>query len=315
MRYLSRHIEHAWIDMMSNHNLILGGVTDLIARKEFVSSLQNVIELIFKQYLIDRNDHSILTWTSDATKKKTLWQRFIGKEIDTRSDEQIAFELETDLNSYFTSVPSRGNNKTIGFEKLIKKICKIIRERNPDFVKTNLKLLQKLRNNETHFYIDDTYLSFDEFKSLRDLIKDVYEYLESDMFLGFFGNPFKKNRNYLKYFDYNILTVNSYSDLVINSDTNNDILVELGDFSSVAPHGITIDYCEPDDIFAITYNLFQLNQLNDTIDLATKINQFELYRRLELMNENSMLSICDDGYLNIGPNGQPMPQYTFVSKK
>ncbi len=55
----------AFINTMHNYNLIIDGLTDLIARIEFVSSLQNSIELIFKQVLLDRNDHSIIEWKLD----------------------------------------------------------------------------------------------------------------------------------------------------------------------------------------------------------------------------------------------------------
>ncbi len=112
-----------------------------------------------------------------------------------------------------------------------------------------MNLLKILRNKETHFFIDEEFLSFSEFNDLRSLMNDIYNYLEQTMFLGFFGIPFETDRNYLKTFTYTSLPGKSYKDLVLNSITNKDILEQLGNYDPDIPHGIAIEYCHPEDIY------------------------------------------------------------------
>ncbi|MGE4571752.1 MAG: hypothetical protein AB7E09_03315 [Candidatus Izemoplasmatales bacterium] len=314
MKFLGKHIEHAWIDMMNNHDNIIDGLIDLTARKEFVSSLQNVIELIFKQYLIDRNDYELAVWKPSAT--KTFLQRMFKRDIETRSNKQIDFESVTDLNTYFITKPSRAKNVfTIQFSRLIDKIFQIIRERNINFDRRGLRILNRLRNEETHFYIDDSYLLFSKFIELRKLIKDVYDYIEVDAFLGFFGNPGSRDKNSLKYFDHNNITGSSYFDLVINSKTNQEILNQLNDISDPDSIGLMVDYHGNDNIFSISYQLFNMDWGEDGFDIPVKVTQYELYRRLILLNDCNKIYITDDRSEYEDEHGNPYPVHSVIYKK
>ncbi len=53
----------------------------------------------------------------------------------------------------------------------------------------------------------------------------------------------------------------------------------------------------------------------DSIDVATKINFNEFYRRLELLNSLNKLYISDDREEWEDEDGNPIPQTTFVSRK
>lgn len=312
-RFLKEHIDYAWIDMMRNHNEILDGITDLSARKEFVSSLQNVIELIFKQYMLDRNDHRVLSWNPSKVKK--FWQKILNRNIETRGRKQIAFESISDLNTYFVNNPSKANAKTIGFSNLIDIIDNMIKQRNSQFDKNNLILLRNLRNNETHFYIDDAYLTFLEFKKLRVLIKDIYDFIERDMFLGFFGNPGNRSKESLKYFDNSTLTASSYKDLVINADTNIEILSHLDDYNDPNSDGLRVDYAGNDNIFSISCNLYDMDERKDAFDIPVKITQYELYRRLSLLKKFDKIHITDDRDEYDDGYSEPIPAHSIIYKK
>jgi len=313
-RFLREHIDYAWIDMMRNHNEILDGITDLSARKGFVSSLQNVIELIFKQYMLDRNDHKVLSWNPSKVKK--FWQKVLNKKIETRGRKQIAFESINDLNTYFVNNPSKANAKTIGFSNLIDIIDNMIKQRNPQFDKSNLNLLRNLRNNETHFYIDDAYLTFAEFKNLGVLIKDVYDFIERDMFLGFFGNPGNGSKESLKYFDNSTLTArSSYKDLVISADTNIEILSHLEDYNDPDSNGLRVDYAGNDNIFSISCKLFAMSEREDAFDIPVKITQYELYRRLSLLKKFDKIYITDDRKEYEDGYTEPKPAHSIIYKK
>jgi hypothetical protein len=284
--------------MMNNHNNMLDGLIDLTARKEFVSSLQNVIELIFKQYLIDRNDHSLATWRTHQTHQRAL------------------FESESDLNSYLVTDPTRANSiYTIKFSNLIEKIYQLIKPSNSTFNRGGLHILNKLRNEETHFYIDNSYLTFSQFQDLRKLIKDVYDFLERDAFLGFFGDPSVTNKDSLKHFNYSSLTCNSYNELVLNSNTNNAILEHLNDKNNPDNLGLRVDYHGNDNIFSIAYQMFNLDWGEDGFDIPVKVTQYELYRRLVLLNDYNKIYITDDGNEYEDQYGEPFPVHSFVYKK
>ena len=140
----------AWKNAISYHDKIQNGYSSLEYQKGFVSSLHNSVELFLKQIMLNKNDHEV------------AW---IGK-VKSKEDAQLQLDYynSKDLNEFFSNLSSCKLNKfySIEFGNLINKIYNLItiNETDKNDFTTALKSLQSLRNNETHFYINENnYLS------------------------------------------------------------------------------------------------------------------------------------------------------------
>lgn len=159
----------SWRQSIISHDKILNGLSTLNYQKEFVVSLHNSVELFLKQLMINSNDHEIFPDTSH-NRSLSLWDRF-------KQSTDIASFLSTlnanDLSSFHS----------IGFTDLIKKYNNLMSISSPYNINTALKTLQELRNNETHFYIDNNLLSEEHFILLHNFMVDFYnDLLNNNMF-------------------------------------------------------------------------------------------------------------------------------------
>lgn len=208
----------SWAAAIRYCNDIKDGKATLQYQKNFVSSLHNAVELIMKQMLLNNNDHSVA---------------FIKEPKDER-DEKLSFDYSkaTDLNRFFGSLSSDEISRfhTIPFYMLIQKHKKIFSsniEQGKPLTK-ELKLLQRLRNNETHFMIrQGSFLSEDDFRTLHNFMVRFYKImkkwnpvngddLESSIFLWWYWySPDKDNSMYE--FECELLQDFSYESAVRNS--------------------------------------------------------------------------------------------------
>lgn len=160
----------SWAAAIRYCNDIKGGKATLQYQKNFVSSLHNAVELIMKQMLLNNNDHSVA---------------FIKEPKDER-DEKLSFDYSkaTDLNRFLGSLSSDEILRfhTIPFYKLIQKHKKLfsgsLEQGKP--LTNELKLLQRLRNNETHFMIrQGSFLSEDDFRTLHNFMVRFYKIMKT----------------------------------------------------------------------------------------------------------------------------------------
>ena len=104
-------------------------------------SLHNAVELIMKQMLLNDNDHRV------AEVRKTK------NEADAKL--LLDYFKATDLNSFFDTLSNEDLSKfnTIQFNELISLHKKLFGRSlaQGESLKTELELLQKLRNNEPTF--------------------------------------------------------------------------------------------------------------------------------------------------------------------
>ncbi len=220
----------AWAVAIRYCNDIKDGKATLQYQKNFVSSLHNAVELIMKQMLLNNNDHSVA---------------FI-KEPKDEKDEKLSFDYSkaTDLNRFFGALSSDEISRfhTIPFYKLIQKHKKLFSgslEQGKPLTK-ELKLLQRLRNNETHFMIrQGSFLSEDDFRTLHNFMVKFYKImkkwnpvngddLESSIFLWWYWySPDKDDSMYE--FEYELLQDFSYESAVRNSKLAKDIVEILKD--------------------------------------------------------------------------------------
>ena len=162
---------------------ILAGKATLGNRKNFVSSLQNSIELFIKQYMLNIGDYRVSA----------------PKDIDSDGEPMASYLSAKDLNGFFYDLQK--NDELLmrkfysaEFNKLVdwqKKLFDDYYQKNPlskNVVCDGLKVLKQLRNNETHFYIDEfDFLSENEFVMLHNTMVEFFKILVHYHLLNIWG--------------------------------------------------------------------------------------------------------------------------------
>lgn len=227
----------AWAAAIRFCNDIKDGKATLQYQKNFVSSLHNAVELIMKQMMLNNNDHRVA---------------FI-KEPKDKIEEGLLFDYynATDLNRFFGMLSGDEISKfqTIQFYKLINLHNELFGNslNKGESLKAELKLLQRLRNNETHFMIQQgSFLSEEDFRVLHNFMLRFYKIIKKwypkegdDIELSLFlwwdwFNPDKDDGTYG--FDCEPLQEFSYEEAVKNSKLAKDIAELLkGDYQYGAP--------------------------------------------------------------------------------
>ena len=168
----------AWAMAIKYCDYILAGKITLLNRKYFVESLHNAVELFMKQLMLNKNDYRVAT----------------VRRFDNGGEPLKSYLAANDLNKYFGNIDSEVLKKfySIEFNEIIEHHRKIVPEHfvtHPSITE-QLKLLQKLRNDETHFYIErSSFLSEEEFRQLYNLMIAFYEILLEYRLLPYWGKP------------------------------------------------------------------------------------------------------------------------------
>lgn len=227
----------AWASAIRFCNDIKDGKATLQYQKNFVSSLHNAVELIMKQMMLNNNDHRVAEIRNPEN------------EVDAKL--LLDYFESTDLNRFFNSLSDDELSKfsTIQFNKLISLHTKVFgcSLKPEESLKTELKLLQRLRNNETHFIIHQGgFLSEEDFCMLHNFMIRFYKIMKTwwptdrdDLELSIFlywdcNNPTDDDSVYG--FDCEPLREFSYEEAVKNSKLAKDIAELLkGDYQYGAP--------------------------------------------------------------------------------
>jgi hypothetical protein len=255
----------AWAAAIRFCDDIKDGKATLLYQKNFVSSLHNAVELIMKQMLLNDNDHRV------AEVRKTK------NEADAKL--LLDYFKATDLNSFFDTLSNEDLSKfnTIQFNELISLHKKLFGRSlaQGESLKTELELLQKLRNNEPHFLIrQGSFLSEEDFCVLHNFMIRFYKIMETwcpidkddyELYiLPYWGDPigadsiYGFNREPLQSFSYETAVKNSKLAKKIAELLNSDYLYGAPDFS---PYTITKDLIEQhmelssqfDEIWSMVY--------------------------------------------------------------
>lgn len=276
-KFLKEHFTIAWSIAVNNCNKLLDGLVDLNQKKSFVSSLQNAIEIGFKQLMIDQSNHKIL--------------KYGNMEVEDAKE----FLNSSDLNFYFDNLYKGNKEKfdkiySIDFKDLIDKSKEFFN--NNSIIKEKLRLLQKIRNSETHFYInEDDYLKIDDFKELCELMVIVQDKFKEKKLLEInhaFGSIAKNDKDNIIYFSYDKNSLISYDDLINNGKTNKEILKEIYD-----EKGFSILISDKNDLYNIAYQTFtsQGFENNNNLQLNFTVSFDEFYRRFILLHKNGKIGI------------------------
>ena len=277
----------AWAEAIRYCNDIKDGKATLQYQKNFVSSLHNAVELIMKQMMLNNTDHRVAE----------------VRNLENESDAQLLLNYfrATDLNGFFNSLSDDELSKfsTIQFNKLISMHTKIFgcSLKAGETLTKELKLLQQLRNNETHFMIrQGSFLSEEEFRELHNFMVRFYKImktwnpvngddLESSIFLYLYS-PDKDDSMYE--FECEPLQDFSYESAVRNSKLARDIAERLKDnhqcgAPKFSPYDIAFELinghdqlsAEFDEVWAMVYMMQSLGMIDvqDIQDIQGNIHE------------------------------------------
>lgn len=279
----------AWAAAIRYCNDIKDGKATLQYQKNFVSSLHNAVELIMKQMMLNNNDHSV------ADVRKRI------KKVNAKLLQD--YSNATNLNRFFATLPDKELLKfeTITFNRLIALHQDLLGRSldQGDSLETELRLLQRLRNNETHFMIrQGSFLSEDDFCTLHNFMVRFYKImktwnpaddadLESSIYLYLYWySPDKDDSVYE--FECELLQDFSYESAVRNSKLAKDIAEILKDnlqcgAPNFSPYDITFDLmngynglsAQFDEVWAMVYMMqsFGMITVDETHDEQGNIHE------------------------------------------
>lgn len=263
----------AWAAAIRYCNAIKDGKATLQYQKNSISSLHNAVELIMKQMLLNTNDHKVA-----EIRKPT-------NEVDAKL--LLDYYKSKNLNCFFDSLSDDDLSKfhTIQFSDLISQHKKIFGSclHLKETLKTELELLQQLRNNETHFMISqNSFLSEGNFLVLHNFMIRFYKIMKDwcpvnsdDMelyILPYWGDPtgadsvYEFNCDPMQSFSYESAVRNSKLAKAIAEILNGDYQYGAPDFS---PYTISKELTEGfnglsaqfDEVWAMVYMMQSLGMI------------------------------------------------------
>lgn len=273
----------SWREAILLCDSIFSGFATLKYQKHFVTALHNSVELFLKQIMLNQGNHNIAFVRN--TKSKT------GAQL------ALNYYGCTDLNEFFTQITPEEIDKfaSIDFKDLIERHKKIINSVMPqNSFNSELKLLQNLRNNETHFMISKTtFLREEDFVTLYNFMIDFYKVIESFDLLPFWGEA--QNENKYLVFKHNKLNAFSY----LNAVKSNKLAIDV-----VSILNGSIEYGQPGATsYEIADNFCRDNEVYE--------NRFEkIWTLLEMLINSSKIDYDEEieelpeevGLLGISPN-------------
>ena len=286
-RVLLDNAYEAWAMAIKYCHLLAEGIATLPVQKHFVSSLHNAVELFLKQMMIDAGDHDVAS----------------VRRIKTLDDAQLAlrYMTENDLNKFFSSLSSQELDKfsSIEFGSLIDKHKSIIKDGlNGQTLKIELKLLQELRNNETHFLITESnFLTENDFQTLHNFMIMFYDVIKTAGFMPFWGETFGEDERLI--FKGAALTTFSYKNALQKSSLALKVAdalngsYEYGD-PGCSAYDIAYSLCMSNEKFG-----YQFDKIWPIIEMFIRFNMIEyeeiieeIPEELEHFNRNPNVYYC-----------------------
>lgn len=279
----------SWSSAIRCCEALLAGKATLQIRKDFVSNLQNAVELFMKQIMLDKQDYRVAVVRN-------------GKD---NGEPAKTYYNAADLNAFFEHADDETAKHfySIEFNEIIKLHRKILDGylgANQTF-KPALEQLAKLRNSETHFYIKaNQFLNDNEFLELHNFMVDFYKVLEYYELLPYWGEPSDEHKH-LK-FDKAPLGSFSYVDVLRSTPLVQKLATE-------ADRLCYMDY-PGGSAFRIANAIYSvaLDDFTESFD--------EVWAYVEVLDQFDMISIEDDsseneGFYDDGRYVGPYIEYNF----
>jgi len=243
---------------------ILDGKITLPYRKYFIDSLHNSVELFIKQIMLNNNDYRVIKM----------------KNIDKNGEPIKGFLNSTNLNNYFKGLSKDDLRKfySIEFNQIIDINRSILEsyfmDNENENITSELKLLNRLRNEETHFFIElDTFLSESEFMTLHGFAIKFYNILKyynivPDSWDIYYGEPIER-------FTYR----GALKDSLFIKDLAETFNGYEYDTPSVDAFGIALFICQKDEF----------DEIDDNYQIRRDIDVLQTY--IESLLEYDMLKV------------------------
>lgn len=269
----------SWAMAIHYCDQIMLGKATLTNRKYFITSLQNAIELFVKQYMLNTNDYRVAE----------------VKRYESDGEPLKSYLMSSDLNEYFRNKSKTPNEMkrffTIEFSKIKELQGKLFKEyydqnpgRQAGKVSEALSILQKLRNDETHFYISDMeFLTDAEFKELYNLMVTFYEILNHYHLFRHFGTVHGKESRFA--FDRLEISSFSYKKQVKSSPFVKELKNNI--------EGLEFPWGHGDESYAIAMSIL------DCCDAYKEDDFDELWAYVEMLIKYNLLTIKDVLYEDI----------------
>lgn len=257
----------AWSSAIRCCEALLAGKATLQIRKDFVSNLQNAVELFMKQIMLDKMDFRV------AVVKNGKDDGEPAKSYYNAADLNAFFEqADDDTAKHFYSIEF---NEII---KLHRKVLDGYLGANQTF-KPVLELLARLRNSETHFYIKaNQFLNDNEFMELHNFMVEFYKVMEHFKLLPYWGEPTREHRH-LK-FDKTPLASFSYVAVLRDIPLVKKIAVEADRLCYMNYPGGSA-FCIANALYSVAIDDFE-----ESFD--------EVWAYVEVLDQFGMISIEDD---------------------
>lgn len=276
MQILLCNANEAWKNTIYYHDQIENGFFSLEYQKGFVSSLHNAVELFLKQIMLNNNDHSV-AWVRNP------------KDIDD-AQLQLDFMKSDDLNTFFYNCKIEQLDKffSIEFHSLRERANKLlsIEENLKGNITNALKILESLRNSETHFYINESnYLNEMNFVILHNFMIIFYNAIAKNKLFPHAMIDFHKSDIYRlhaqeKKMEFNRSELTSFS--YIDALKSNDMVNQLK--STLKNHFEDEYVCCGEDNFLLAMSICLHNEeYRDSFD--------DLFIILELMRKYKLFEI------------------------
>ena len=276
----------SWAMAIKYSNFILKGKATLQYRKQFVSSLHNAVELFIKQLMLDNNDHRVCS---------------VRKGCDACGHPAVEFYNAADLNSYFENLADEDMKKFYSIEfneiqRLVKELFSgYYGEHSADkiVVDDSIALLGRLRNGETHFFVEkNSFLTDKEFQKLYNFMIVLNAILHYYNLLPYWGKPwgeferFKVGETSLQNF--------SYKKAVQQSKFYQDLKEYISEGVYPANGNTAYDYAE--DMY------FYLRNKDKDMDFDELWTCVEMAVRYDLLSYEDVVEEYDEPEIGTGKN-------------
>ena len=280
-RILLDNAYEAWSSAIRYHDAIEQGIATLFYQKSFITSLHNAVEIFFKQILLDESNRDV-AWVGNVKSQKNVVLN-------------LNYNGATDLNRFFGGLTPEELNefKTITFSKLIDLFGEVVlKNGNKVLIRPELKLLQKLRNNETHFMISQSnFLTESAFKELHNFMIQFYVIMKDRNLLPFWGDAWGEDKKLV--FERTPISFFSYIDSLKKSSLAQSVVNHLnGTYDYGSPsctsYDIATELCRRDEQMEPRFNdvwaIINVLQGNDLIHYEEFVE--ELPDEFELCNQH-----------------------------
>ena len=271
----------SWVLAIHYCDEIIAGKATLGNRKYFVSSLQNAIELFIKQYMLNICDYRVI-----ETKDMELDVEPLASYLSAKDLNKYFYDLHRNDSASMKKFFSAKFNKLVDCQKELFNEYYSVDPSAKNVMGNGLSTLKQLRNNETHFYIDEfDFLTENEFVKLYNLMVVFFKILVHYHLLKIWEEPIGESVRIA--FRRKEISSFSYKEQIKKSDFVKKLKAEIE--KQIFPTGSGEDtYTISEDIISVceVYSESDIDELWAYVQMLLKYNILKI-------NDNADEEIVD----------------------